>query len=64
MEKMKLSGRTIYYDGFRNLHLAKAVVDRSIKIRMIILGDDGKFWIVRPVDGERLCKAGYQNAIY
>ncbi len=28
----------------------------------IILGDDGKYWVVRPVDAERLIRSGYSLA--
>jgi len=28
----------------------------------IILGDDGYYWVCRPVDFERLIKAGYEAA--
>lgn len=29
---------------------------------MVILGDDGRFWVVTPAQGEKLLRAGYELA--
>jgi hypothetical protein len=40
-------------DSFRN---------RCEKIMMIVLGDDGLFWVVTPAHGEKLTRQGYEYA--
>jgi hypothetical protein len=47
---------------FSQLCIAQSFVDRAKKILMIVLGDDGLFWVVSPADGERLITAGYEYA--
>lgn len=47
---------------FSDLKNAQSFADRCIKLHMVILGDDDKFWVVLPVDFERLIRAGYQAA--
>ena len=33
-----------------------------IKMHMVILGDDGKFWVCTPAIAERLYRQGYEYA--
>lgn len=40
---------------------AREVASRTDKPQMIILGDDGRFWLVCLADGEKLLKAGYET---
>ncbi|MFW5988277.1 MAG: hypothetical protein ACOCQA_02425 [bacterium] len=49
-------------DKFNNLSLARRNVERSKKIKMIILGDDGKYWVGSPAVTEQLYKMGYEYA--
>lgn len=39
---------------------ARRVVENATKMMMIILGDDGKYWVVTPATAMRLEKAGYE----
>jgi hypothetical protein len=39
---------------------AKSFSSRTIKASAIILGDDGKYWVVTLAEMERLLKAGYE----
>ena len=45
---------------FNSLGLAMQFVDNTEKSMWIVLGDDGKFWAVRPVDAAKLEKQGYE----
>lgn len=47
---------------FDSLALAKTFVDRCLKMHLIVLGDDGKFWVAVPRITERLVKQGYEYA--
>jgi hypothetical protein len=47
---------------FKQLDLAKSYANNCHKIQMIILGDNGKYWVARPKTTERLNKLGYQYA--
>jgi hypothetical protein len=47
---------------FSELSVARGFADRATKTMMIVLGDDARFWVVFPADGERLIKAGYEYA--
>lgn len=49
-------------DKFNNLSLANSYAERSNKIRLIILGDDGKYWVSSPAVTEQLHKMGYEYA--
>ena len=51
---------TIY--KFSELSNAISFTERCIKIMMIILGDDEKFWVVTPAHSTRLMKQGYELA--
>jgi hypothetical protein len=42
--------------------LAKNHAATCIKPQRVILGCDGKFWIVCPADAEKLARNGYQYA--
>ena len=37
---------------FDSLRLAKGYRDRCLKMNLIVLGDDGKFWVAYPRDRE------------
>ena len=47
---------------FRSLSLARAYSDRTAKASAIMLGCDGKFWVVGLAEMSRLLKAGYELA--
>ena len=51
---------TIY--RFSSLANATSFSQRCVKIMMIILGDDEKFWVVTPAHATRLMKEGYELA--
>jgi hypothetical protein len=56
---MNLEGKTIRIARFRNLGTARSFAARCSKM-WLVLGDDGEFWAVRPVDAARLERAGYE----
>ena len=41
---------------------AESVVANAIKIMMIVLGDDGMFWVVTPAVAQQLVAQGYELA--
>ena len=47
---------------FSNLTNAKGFTDRATKPMVILLGDDGKYWVVSLGLGEELVKSGYELA--
>ena len=48
---------------FSSLSLAKSFVNRAEKINMIVLGDNGLFWVMAPRHSEVLVKeAGFEYA--
>lgn len=42
---------------------AKSWADHSTKLQLIVLGDNGKFWVCCPADAGKLVKAGYEYLI-
>jgi len=44
------------------LDLAVKNAERCIKPHIVMLGDNGKYWVVCPSDAERLRKNGYEDA--
>ena len=61
MTKRTFTFGTIYTSDFNTEERAmKFAYERSLKPQRIILGDDGLFWVVRPVDGEKLVSTGYE----
>ncbi|OPZ66458.1 MAG: hypothetical protein BWY82_03003 [Verrucomicrobia bacterium ADurb.Bin474] len=63
MKLTTINGKTIYGSRFYSLELAESCVSRMIKPGRIILGDFSEYWVVLPVDAERLVRAGYEYAI-
>jgi hypothetical protein len=59
---IKINGRQIYGFRFQSPELAKSFAEQATKPQRIILGDHPEFWVVRPVDAERLVRAGYEYA--
>lgn len=49
-------------DQFRSLDNARAYVARAKKIMMILMGDDGTYWVGLPRYTEKLYRAGYEYA--
>lgn len=54
-------------DGMKRFEFSKkenafGFADKCEKMQMIILGDNGKFWVVSMAEGARLLKAGYEMA--
>ena len=47
---------------FTNRSCAFSFVDHAIKPLWVILGDNGRFWVVRPSDAARLLRVGYELA--
>lgn len=48
---------------FTNYATAKSFSDRTAKASAVMLGDDGKFWVVTLARMEKLLKQGYELAI-
>jgi len=49
-------------DQFSTLAAAKRWADRCEKPHQVILGDNGKYWVVCPADAAKLQKAGLEYA--
>ena len=47
---------------FSTLSLAQSFRDRLTKTALIILGDDGRFWVACGRDAAELIRAGYEVA--
>ena len=47
---------------FNDLFLAQNFAARCLKIHMVIMGDDMKYWVVNMATAQRLVKAGYELA--
>jgi len=62
MRLTTINGRRVYGFRFRSLELAQSFVNHATKPLRIVLGDHPEFWVVRPVDAERLVRAGYEYA--
>ena len=64
MNSVKIDGRTILVSKYHTLSLARNHAAQRLKPARIVTGDYddpwGAFWVCRPVDAERLQKAGYQ----
>jgi hypothetical protein len=45
---------------FKSLELARSYVERSSKIQMILMGDDGNYWVGLPKHTEQLHRFGYE----
>jgi hypothetical protein len=48
---------------FVSRDLAIISAARAIKPERVMLGDDGKFWLVTPADASRLEAMGFEHAI-
>jgi hypothetical protein len=42
---------------------ALSFADRCLKMQMVILGDNERFWVVSMADGEYLIRNGYEAAL-
>lgn len=49
-------------DKYSDRELAFNSLKHYVKLHVVILGDDMKYWVVCPSDAERLHKAGYEYA--
>lgn len=62
--KVTVDGRTIHVSKFHNINSARSWATRGSKPAWVVMGDVddvlGKYWVCRPVDAERLSRAGYQ----
>lgn len=47
---------------FTTLAGANHYAENCIKIHMVVLGDNGKYWVMLPKFSERLVKSGYEYA--
>lgn len=45
---------------FKILQNAKNYMNRALKPMILIMGEDGLFWVVSMRDGNRLIKNGYE----
>ncbi len=45
---------------FRDPGLARSFVQTAITTNYIVMGDCPEFWVVAPVDAEKLVKLGYE----
>lgn len=50
----------IWTAKFKSINLARSFAARGLKANWIVLGDDGQYWVVRPVDAARLERAGHE----
>jgi len=48
---------------FRELANAKSYSNHCVKLHLIVLGDDGLFWVAKPAITEMLVKSGYEYAL-
>jgi len=53
---------TEHTSKFNTLAMAESFCNRTVKIMMIVLGDDGLFWVVTPAAASRLTRQGYELA--
>ena len=45
---------------FKSLKLAESYREHSIKAKAIVMGDDGRFWVVTLAEMQRLERLGYE----
>ena len=45
---------------FNSLKSARTFCDNAVKINMILMGDDGKYWVGLPKYTEQLNRQGYE----
>lgn len=45
---------------FHSLPLAQRNLQSRVKMGLIIMGDDNRYWVVCPADAQRLVKAGLE----
>ena len=57
-----LSGMNFTAAKFNSLANARSYSDRTVKVSMILLGDDCKFWVVTMAVAAKLLAAGYELA--
>lgn len=50
-------------DVFTTREAAFRSADRSVKMAIVILGENEKFWVVCMADAQRLVKQGFEPAI-
>ena len=62
MSKMTINGKAIYYAEYKSRGLAESALSHAVKPQHLILGDNERYWTVRPSDGQRLERAGYEYA--
>ena len=44
------------------LESANRWANKCIKLHIVVLGDNGKFWVACFADAQKLCKMGYEMA--
>ncbi len=49
-------------DQFSNLDAAQRWANNCIKLHIVMLGDNGKYWVVCFADAQKLSKIGYEIA--
>jgi len=60
-QTLELNGRTIHISAFLSLDLAFVAAEHHPGYaNHVIMGDCPWYWVVSPVDGQRLERAGYE----
>lgn len=47
---------------FNSLVLAYSFADNAVKMMMVIMGDNNKYWVCKPAKSEKLIQSGYEVA--
>ena len=47
---------------FRDRALAESWAGHAVRSQVVMLGDDGRYWVVSPADAARLERLGYEYA--
>ena len=63
MENLKLAlGLRYNVDQFSSIEAATRWANNCIKLHIVVMGDNGKFWVACFADAQRLVKMGYEVA--
>jgi len=57
MKKINIIGE------FNSFRLAESCANHTIKMSSVILGDNGKFWVVNMANMEKAIRNGYEVAV-
>ena len=62
MKTYRIGSTDVQIAKFSTLGVAESFAARCAKLHMVMLGDDGMYWVVKAADGEKLYKLGYEYA--